>query len=228
MNKNLSLIMLVALLGFAGCKKGAKKVEPKKQDQTEQVNIPLAQGDAKSFFEDDINEFELLENQATQAPVVAEAAQPVTTEEEFLQPADYEQQFAWADEEKQAEKKFEVVYFGFDERTVAANEQTKVAANIDQLKKIIADSQKEGKEVSVVIEGHACSSAGTDTYNYLISEQRGVSVKQLCVEAGVSEDMIKVVGRGKDFPAMVNGTPVSGDREQQAPNRRVEIRCVNA
>lgn len=222
--------MLIAVLGFAGCKRSAKKVEPKKQEQkSEQVNIPLTTSDTRSFFEDDINEFEVVEEQAAPEPekVAQETTQPPVTEGDFLQATDYEQQFAWADEEKPAEQKFEVVYFGFDDRAVAQNEKAKIAQNIEQLKQLIADAQKEGKEISIVFEGHACSSAGNDTYNYLISEQRSVSVKQLCVEAGIPEDMIKVVGRGKDFPALIDGKPVTGDRDEQAPNRRVEIRCIN-
>lgn len=101
MNKKLSVIMLVAVLGFGGCKRGVKKVEPKKQEKSaEQVNIPLVATDTKSFFEDDINEFEVLENQTTPTPAVVaqEPVQAVSTEEDFLQAADYEQQFAWADE----------------------------------------------------------------------------------------------------------------------------------
>ena len=46
------------------------------------------------------------------------------------------------------------------------------------------------------------------------------------VAAGVDRSAIKIVGRGQECPAMINGKAINGSREQRAPNRRVEVRVI--
>ena len=78
----------------------------------------------------------------------------------------------------------------------------------------------------LVIDGHACHSAGSRAYNLALSERRAKVLADLMIEAGIPADCVKIVGRGDEMAALVNGKPVDGDREQQWPNRRDEIHVV--
>ena len=77
----------------------------------------------------------------------------------------------------------------------------------------------------MVIEGHACQE-GTPAYNVALSEKRAKIVADHFVAAGVPSSSIKVVGRGQECPAVINGKTVNGSREDRAPNRRVEVRVI--
>jgi len=48
------------------------------------------------------------------------------------------------------------------------------------------------------------------------------------VAAGVARNSVKIVGRGQEVPAVVSGKIVTGSRDQQALNRRDEIRVIVA
>jgi outer membrane protein OmpA-like peptidoglycan-associated protein len=74
-----------------------------------------------------------------------------------------------------------------------------------------------GKGYRISIEGHACNSAGSTEYNMMLSEDRARAVADYLKEHGIQGD-ISTVGHGSE-----NRLVESGSREQQAPNRRVEI-----
>lgn len=73
------------------------------------------------------------------------------------------------------------------------------------------------KGYRISIEGHACNSAGSTEYNMMLSEDRARAVADYLKEHGIQGD-ISTVGHGSE-----NRLVESGSREQQAPNRRVEI-----
>lgn len=73
------------------------------------------------------------------------------------------------------------------------------------------------KGYRISIEGHACNSAGSTEYNMMLSEDRARAIADYLKEHGVQGD-ISTVGHGSE-----NRLVESGTREQQAPNRRVEI-----
>ncbi len=73
------------------------------------------------------------------------------------------------------------------------------------------------KGYKLVLEGHACNSAGSTDYNMALSADRAQAVKQYFRDHGIIGE-IETVGRG-----CAHLIVPSGNAEQQAPNRRVEI-----
>ena len=73
------------------------------------------------------------------------------------------------------------------------------------------------KGYRLVLEGHACNSAGSTDYNMALSADRALAVKKYFQENGVIGSL-ETVGHGAAHLVVP-----SGNKEQQAPNRRVEI-----
>ncbi len=205
--------LLIVLVALSGCGKKSKKAEHGKRHSAKvaQVDIPVADTQAKNFFDEDVNEFNLAQNEVK------------GTKEATASTQDY----AWANE-SDATAGFKVVYFDFDRHVVRDDQEESVSFDIDLVKKEFARAEKVGSKPVVLVEGHACHSAGSAVYNLAKSEKRAKAVCDRLIAAGIPQDAIKVVGRGKEIPAIVNGKPVTGDREQQWPNRRDEIRIINA
>lgn len=200
MNKGYAFV-LVLLVGAAGCGKKNKKADNRKANTeiASNVDIPVADEGVRSFFDEEIGEFALADDQKAK------------------------DEFNWED---QKNGKFKVVYFEFDKYEIKNDQKDTVASNIDLIKKSITDAQAEGKQPVVVIEGHACHSAGSAVYNLALSEKRAKVLSDTLIEAGVPAENIKIVGRGQEVPAILDGKPVEGDRAQQWPNRRDEIRVM--
>ena len=155
---------------------------------------------------EDIQDLEFEEDAAylTDAPIEAEAVELI---EEPTPGTEIQQR-----QMQQAQYGFKPVYFDFDQYTIKDDQHDM----LDQNFKMVRRQVRKGK--TVVIEGHACHSAGSPEYNMHLSEKRAESVKKYFVEKGISPDKLKVVGRG-DTMCIVP----SGNREQQSPNRRVEF-----
>lgn len=83
--------------------------------------------------------------------------------------------------------------------------------DLEKVKKLA----REGYKIS--IEGHACNSAGSTEYNMMLSEDRARAIADYFRQHGVVGE-IATVGHGSEHRLVESGT-----REQQAPNRRVEI-----
>jgi outer membrane protein OmpA-like peptidoglycan-associated protein len=205
--------LLIVLVALSGCGKKSKKADHGKKHSAKvaQVDIPVADAQAKTFFDEDVNEFNLAQNDANDAKEVA----PTT------------QDYAWANETDKTDS-FKVVYFDFDQHNVREDQEETVNFDIDLVKKEIGQAEKAGKKVCVLVEGHACHSAGSAVYNLAKSEKRAKTLHDRLVAAGVPEENIKIVGRGTAIPAIIDGKAVTGDRMQQWPNRRDEIRVINA
>ncbi len=168
---------------------GKKKVVRSSNDKS--MNIPLASnGERRSFFDDEVGAFVL---------------------EDDAQAQDQNQQASWV---AQADtKQFKPVYFDFDKYAIRNDQQSQVEADAQEALKVAKNQQKE-----VVIEGHACHSAGSKAYNLILSEHRAQMVAKRLEEEGVPAENMKVVGRGTEMPVVLGGS-----REEQWPNRRVEV-----
>lgn len=186
MKKALSLMLFVVALAPACGKK--KKVVTTRQDGS--MNIPLASGDRRSFFDDEVNAFVL---------------------EDDAQLAQEQNQASWV---AQADtKQFKPVYFDFDKFAIRNDQESQVEVDAQEALKVAKNNDK-----GVVVEGHACHSAGSKAYNLILSEHRAQTVAKRLVEEGVPNDSMKVVGRGTEMPIVLGGS-----REEQWVNRRVEV-----
>lgn len=186
--KKFFAVMLLAPLVLGAC---AKKKEKKVKKADKSMCFPLANADAKnSFFDEEVDGFVLEEGTKTVAS--------------------NEQAVSWVAETDS--KGFNPIYFEFNHHGVRADQQEELEKDVKQARKIVAKGDK------VVVEGHACHSAGSKAYNLLISEQRAQEVAQRLESEGIHANNITVVGRGTEMPVVLGG-----DKNAQAPNRRVEL-----
>jgi len=126
--------------------------------------------------------------------------------------------FSWEDAgAEESKKQFQTLHFDFDKDYIKPSDESKLEQDITEAKKMI----KHGK--IIVIEGHACHSAGSRAYNMALSERRARFVASRFAEAGISSTDIKIAPRGQEMP-VVKG----GGRHEQAPNRRVEIFAIDS
>jgi len=210
---------LVLLLSVAGCgswrKKKSEEAKSTKTEVFSEVDIPVAGDDVmRSFFDEDVNEFTYIEE-----PVSAQAIDIAQVDDSRL---------SW--EEVAAQQDFKTIYFDFDSDRVRADQEASLAYDIELIKQKIDKHEQNGSiaPMTVVVEGHADNAAGSPTYNFALSERRAKQLKNRLIAAGVPQEYIKVVGRGQEIPAIVDGRPVSGNRQEQWPNRRDEIRIIYA
>ena len=101
---------------------------------------------------------------------------------------------------------FASIFFGFDSDKISD-------ANVAKLTE--AASCLTSQERSLTLEAHA-DSRGTEEYNILLTDKRGVSVKTFLVNLGVAEDRIEVIGKGS-----LEAT--GSDEAAQAKERRVDF-----
>lgn len=106
----------------------------------------------------------------------------------------------------------QTIYFNFNEKNIKDDQLSKVEHNL----KVVQNLVKKGYDI--VIEGHACDSAGSPCYNLILSEDRAKCISEYFVSHGIKKDNITIVGRGSEIKIVP-----FGNKEQQAPNRRVEI-----
>lgn len=130
-------------------------------------------------------------------------------------------QYAWIEGGKSSNG-FKKVYFDFDKYNIKATEKESVAQDVARMKEMLA----QNKNVTFVINGNADHAAGSSYYNRILSEKRAKVLKDQAVAAGIPSSKIKIVGRGFDVPEVVNGKPVTGDKDQQWLNRRDEIQVI--
>jgi outer membrane protein OmpA-like peptidoglycan-associated protein len=203
MKKQYAALVLLLVVGMAGCGKKKKKTDLKspKSDVYTELDIPVAGNDSADFFDENVAGFNLADDlQVAQAAV--------------------QDEYSWVDDTKR--DGFPVVYFDFDSTTIRVDQE-------EILKQDIALALKKYQDnngITIVVDGHACHSAGSHAYNLALSEKRAKVLADRLVAAGVPSENIKIVGRGMEMPAMVDGKPVDGDRQQQWPNRRDEIHVI--
>jgi len=245
MKKNY-LFLLSLLVVLAGCgpryKKKTKASKPKDtttmakqvdvQDTcVETVDIPLASDEVKSYWDDngvDLGEFTVVEDADKDIQTNVEADSDVEQKEEVaaneinITEEDLDD-YSWVQEVEKADRKFEKLYCEFDRTEPKQDQEERIENNIALAKTII----EEGGEPTVIIEGHSCHSAGSRTYNMVLSEKRAKAVSERFINAGVSRENIKIVSRGQECPEKdENGNDITGDRIQQWVNRRVETKVI--
>lgn len=137
------------------------------------------------------------------------------SDEELERVAD---EFAWADADD-----LEPLYFEFAKTEIDADQAEKLAYDVERARQLLEDARAEDADARLVVEGHACASAGTAEKNMAYSRRRAEVVAEALVNAGVERDALRVVGRGNEMLVVEDG-----DREQQWPNRRVELHVLRA
>ena len=113
----------------------------------------------------------------------------------------------------------EVIQFDFDRTKVKPSEKEKVSRNVEHVKDVLNDNSK----AVAVIDGHSCKIAKSQTYNYMISQERAENVSKEYISKGVPENRIKALGHGSSELL----TDADG-KESQAPNRRAETKFVKS
>lgn len=208
MIKKVSALLIVLLISLPGC--GRKKRNDyrtmAKADNFETVNLALADKnlevneETKQFF-DEMDEF----------------VRVVGDDFDLREDGIKQDEFAW---QAAGDQQLDTIYFGFNKDKVDKTERSKLAHNIDKTQQLLQDA---GSKAQIVVEGHACASAGSDAYNLALSERRAKEVSDQLVASGVARTQIKTVGRGNEMLIVKEG-----GREEQAPNRRVEMHVIHS
>ena len=100
-----------------------------------------------------------------------------------------------------------VVYFGFDEYSVAGQYQGMLQANADFL--------KENGNREVVIEGHT-DERGSREYNIALGEKRANAVRDVLLSYGVSSSQIDTVSYGEERPAVDGAGEAAWSKNRRA------------
>lgn len=125
--------------------------------------------------------------------------------------------FSWENVNAEESKhQFKTLYFEFDKDILTPAQHASLMFDEQEAKKMI----KDGK--MIVIEGHACHSAGSAIYNLALSERRARYIAQKFAEAGIDASNIKIAPRGQEMPVRKGGT-----KAEQWVNRRVEIYALD-
>jgi outer membrane protein OmpA-like peptidoglycan-associated protein len=185
---------------------GTIKIEQgKKQDKSKQA------GRKSLFLDDSVQDFVFEEEAGTN--VFSSDVMKDTSKIHLIDAPDARE---WEERRAQQSKYgLKSVYFGFDQFSIQSDQEAALKHNLTVLKKLPSST-------NIVIEGHACRFAGSREYNMFLSEKRAQAVARWLVKHGISIDRIKAVGRGFEMCIVSAGT-----KEQQAPNRRVEIFVEN-
>jgi outer membrane protein OmpA-like peptidoglycan-associated protein len=234
MNKRLALCLL-ALVGLSGCCCKRKKNEThgkvkesttREMDVAQNTDLTVAtledDGIKTLVFDDSLGEFTFVEDEN-------EAQADLSDTQLADADLDNEEDFSWAEESAQQERTFKTIYFDYDRDTLRKDQEEALAFDIELAQQMFDEYKffgDEDQKPTVVIDGHACHSAGSRAYNLAISERRAKVIANKLVEAGIPQENIKVVGRGAEYPAVVEGETVTGDKTAQWPNRRDEMRIV--
>lgn len=194
---------VLLLLTIPGCKNTRRTIKTKTLTQETAPNLEQAQYDEELgafVVSDDDNKFS------------AAVAAQMNKEEELT--AEDSERTAGDIQADSAKYGLERVNFEFNKYKIdeLTPDQKPVLAHNAKILKSLSD-----KGYRFSIEGHACDSAGSTEYNMMLSEDRAKEVQKYMVRQGV-KGPISVVGFGCEHLLVP-----SGDRKQQAPNRRVEI-----
>jgi len=226
--KQYAVLSLLVLVGLSGCWRNKKKEQQKNKNNgqivamSDNINIPLADDEMKNFLLDENldeltiadDSFDVTENQNAEMQVAQ-----IKMHDEF----------AWVEEASENDRQFKNVYFAFDSCDIAQDQEDNLAYNISLAKRVVDEHLLFGDtthQPTIVIDGNSCNSAGSRAYNLVLSEQRAGALQERFVAAGIPRDYIKIVGRGSEMPAIKDGKIVTGDRQQQWPNRRDEVHII--
>ncbi|MBI4212390.1 MAG: OmpA family protein [Deltaproteobacteria bacterium] len=102
----------------------------------------------------------------------------------------------------------QVVYFGFDQSFLHADNKTRLTA--------LAGRLQVSPRARVLVEGHT-DTVGDASYNEILAEKRARSVGGYLIQAGASPQQITFLSKGEREPLMT-------ENSASAMNRRAEIR----
>lgn len=211
-SKKLLAISLILLSVLGGCKKKQKQTDNKKHslfskstDKSKHFKAGQAV-DPLELDSDSMKTFALDDNiskHKSTASSTTDQSNPM---------------FSWENiDAEKSKNQFKTLHFEFDKDDLKPSEEPGLRHNVDEAKKMI----KQGK--TIVIEGHACHSAGSAAYNMAISERRARHVAQKFAEHNIDAANIKIAPRGQEMPVRKGG-----NRQEQAVNRRVETYAIDS
>lgn len=207
MKKQLFVSAIILAL-VPACAKKKKSASMRAEKDSELISSEnRVQQNIKDTFLEDADEFILVEEE-NPFTRTAEKDKPLLSDEEADRAA--------YDRSEQSQYGLKTIYFDFDKFKIENSEKPMLDENAHAIK------QLTDKGYVVVIEGHACRSAGSAVYNMMLSEKRAKNVKNYLVKKGIRKDKLKIVGRGFEMCLIQEG-----DRLQQKPNRRVEFRVLS-
>lgn len=206
-------IFLCLLLITTGCAKKKNNIPSNTKVDTKKS---YAKNSKKSSFDENLEAFalddDILHNFAHDKDYTAEQTENST--KKSSQPHAI---FQWEDAAvDQSKQDFKTIYFEFDKHKINNEQEANLQANIEHAKKLI----QTGKVI--VIEGHACDSAGSAVYNMALSEKRAQFIATKFMHAHIDKAHIKIAARGQEMPVHKGG-----NKHQQAVNRRVEVYAIN-
>lgn len=213
MEKKLA-ILLAAILSIApGCKKRLKKTSlSTAQDLSGKKSEVKTVSHEPAVLDEDLDDFVFVSEEEANPFDTAMNTDESSTQETVLD-AEVE-----PEEESPAlkaqKKSIKTIYYGFDKYDISSDQK----GSAEHVASRIKATLKKNPKAQFVVEGHACRSAGSDSYNLALSNRRGQGVINYLGKNGVSRRALKLVGRGSEMPIVPEGS-----LEEQAPNRRVEI-----
>lgn len=216
--KNFTILFVLMVLLVPACK---PRKAPLKSEKTvvkttrEYVNVPLEDSDSQEEAIQADNLDDLFEENEESNQLVA-----------FADDIAADQEIDWTDIEDTTSIK--TILFDFDKNNIRADQAENIAYDAALIKEQVAQREEVGDNVEILVEGHTCT-IGTAKHNKVLSLNRAKAVEQQLVNCGIAPEKIKIVGRGSIAPVVVNGKPLTGkNRDELAPNRRVEVKLINA
>ncbi|MBV8661006.1 MAG: OmpA family protein [Candidatus Dependentiae bacterium] len=205
-------IFLCLLIVTTGCAKKKDKTVTNKQSSAKKSHV---KHNKKTTFDENLEAFALDDDSLHN---FAHDMNNESQQDASTKPARHANSiFQWEDAQAdQSKEDFKTIYFEFDKHKIKKDQEANLQANIDYAKKMI------GAGKIIVIEGHACDSAGSAVYNMTLSEQRAKFIATKFMDASIDKSNIKIAARGQEMP-VVKG----GNKHQQAVNRRVEIYAID-
>ena len=218
MNKTFISLILILLLAPA-CGKRAIKVHHPKPSRTTHVapeicDVPAAE-QPPLLLEEDIEGFDLLDDHEEQESSIPQSQNRALNDD--LEEIPSSQDVVLIDEREEESYPFKTILYDYDKSELRPDQQAIADQNFAFAKNAIKDGN------ILLIEGHACNSAGSKAYNHVLSQQRAQTLAQYYTDKGLSTASIKVIGRGSEMPIVP-----FGDKIAQAPNRRVELYALKS
>jgi len=202
-------IFLCLLVITTGCAKKKNKIDTNKQNSNKKSSVKHGK---KSSFDENLEAF-ALDDEALHNFAHDKKSNNDDTGKSSKSNGMFDWQNAAVDQSKQD---FKTIYFEFDKYKITKDQEVALNADIEHAKKMINANK------IIVIEGHACDSAGSAVYNMTLSEKRAKFIAEKFTHAGIDKGNIKIAARGQEMP-IVKG----GNKHQQAVNRRVEVFAID-
>lgn len=194
------LVLLVSVTG--GCLK--KKQEPKKTvkkvETFSEIDIPLA-GEQNAIYDNEVGQF--------------------VGPEDITYQLNTSDNISWVEDTERAQAELEKIYFEFDKYNISKDQQKAIAHNAGVLKNLLAEKAAAGETNPIIVLDGYTDTFGDNDYNRTLSTKRAQVVRDEYVAQGIPAENLKIVGRGKDMLVVL-----SGDKDEQAPNRRTETTLI--